>query len=86
MTPGVAKTVEQHVIQEKYDRKCTWIFGAKSSDFFVVFPEVVCGFLDPPGLLLELHALPLLAVPFSGRLTIKVRLAGMRIHLQRKNE
>ena len=61
--------------------KRTWMFGAKCRHFLIVLPEVVRGFLDPLGLLLQFHSLPLLPVLLRGRLTVKVRLAGVRIHL-----
>ena len=66
--------------------KRTWMFSAKCRHFLIILSEVVGGFLDPFGLPLQFHSLPLLPVLLRGRLTVKVRLAGVRIHLEGKQE
>ena len=66
--------------------KRTWMFSAKCRHFLIILSEVVGGFLDPFGLPLQFHSLPLLPVLLRGRLTVKVRLAGVRIHLEGKKD
>ena len=68
----------------KFFGERTWVFGTERCNAIFVSFKIFGGLFDPLGLLLELHALPLLAIFLGSRLAIEVRLARVRIHLLKK--